>query len=127
MDISADEFKIPFFIENGFLRKKCSSCGSFFWTQDPDRNKCGDAPCGEYTFIKNSPARESLTLRETRATFLKFFEKKGHTIVNPYPIIARWRTDLYVTIASIIDFQPYVTDGYIPPPANPLVVSQPCL
>ena len=127
MDISADEFKIPFFIENGFLRKKCSSCGSFFWTQDSDRDKCGDAPCGEYTFIKNSPARESLTLRETRATFLKFFEKKGHTIVNPYPIIARWRTDLYVTIASIIDFQPYVTDGYIPPPANPLVVSQPCL
>ncbi|MFP3950977.1 MAG: alanine--tRNA ligase, partial [Candidatus Bathyarchaeia archaeon] len=47
--------------------------------------------------------------------------------VSPYPIIARWRDDLMVTIASIIDFQPYVTEGIIPPPANPLVVSQPCL
>jgi alanyl-tRNA synthetase len=32
-----------------------------------------------------------------------------------------------VTIASIINFQPYVTEGILPPPANPLVISQPCL
>ena len=35
--------------------------------------------------------------------------------------------DLYFTSASIVDFQPYVTDGVIPPPANPLVISQPCI
>jgi len=41
--------------------------------------------------------------------------------------VARWRDDLYFTHASIIDFQPYVTEGIIPPPANPLVISQPCI
>jgi alanyl-tRNA synthetase len=40
--------------------------------------------------------------------------------------VARWRTDLYLTDASIVDFQPWVTDGIAPPPANPLVISQPC-
>lgn len=47
--------------------------------------------------------------------------------IKPYPVVARWREDLYLTHASIIDFQPYVTDGLAPPPANPLVISQPCI
>ncbi|UCD96623.1 MAG: alanine--tRNA ligase, partial [Candidatus Bathyarchaeota archaeon] len=47
--------------------------------------------------------------------------------MKPYPIVARWRDDLYLTSASIVDFQPYVTNGIIPPPANPLVISQPCI
>jgi alanyl-tRNA synthetase len=127
MEISSDEFKIPFFLENDFLRKRCVSCGSYFWTQDLKRERCGDSPCEEYTFIKNSPAKKSLDLTETRETFLRFFNKRNHEIIRPYPVVARWRDDLYVTIASIVDFQPYVTDGYIPPPANPLVISQPCL
>ncbi len=41
--------------------------------------------------------------------------------------MARWRSDIYLTHASIIDFQPYVTDGIAPPPANPLVIAQPCI
>jgi alanyl-tRNA synthetase len=41
--------------------------------------------------------------------------------------VARWRSDIYLTHASIIDFQPYVTDGIAPPPANPLVIAQPCI
>jgi alanyl-tRNA synthetase len=41
--------------------------------------------------------------------------------------VARWRNDIYLTHASIIDFQPYVTDGIAPPPANPLVIAQPCI
>lgn len=42
---------------------------------------------------------------------------------------ARWRDDIYLTIASIADFQPYVTNGEVPPPpANPpLTISQPCI
>ena len=32
-----------------------------------------------------------------------------------------------LTHASIIDFQPYVTEGISPPPANPLVISQPSI
>ena len=66
-------------------------------------------------------------MSEMREKFLSFFEKHDHTRINPYPVVARWRNDLMVTIASIIDFQPYVTEGILPPPANPLVVSQPCL
>lgn len=62
-----------------------------------------------------------------REAFLSFFEANGHTRIKPYPVIARWREDLFVTIASIADFQPFVTEGIIPPPANPLVISQPCL
>ena len=62
-----------------------------------------------------------------REAFLGFFEKHGHTRVKPYPVVARWRSDIYLTHASIIDFQPYVTDGISPPPANPLVISQPSI
>ncbi len=62
-----------------------------------------------------------------RETFLSFFENKGHKRITPYPVVARWRDDIYFTHASIIDFQPYVTEGIIPPPANPLVISQPCM
>jgi alanyl-tRNA synthetase len=88
---------------------------------------CGDVPCEEYTFIGKSPARKSLSVREARETFLSFFEGKGHKIIKPYPVVARWRDDVYLVGASIFDFQPLVTEGVIPPPANPLVVSQPCL
>lgn len=119
--------KVPFFDENGFVRKRCSVCGEHFWTQDAEVDNCGDAPCCEYTFIDKPPTRSRYSLSEMRDLFLRFFEKNGHEVVSPYPVIARWRDDLYVTIASIIDFQPYVTEGIIPPPANPLVISQPCL
>lgn len=62
-----------------------------------------------------------------RGAFLDFFEKHGHAYVEPYPVVARWRSDIYLTHASIIDFQPYVTEGIAPPPANPLVIAQPCI
>ncbi len=62
-----------------------------------------------------------------REAFLSFFEKQNHTRIKPYPVVARWRSDIYLTHASIIDFQPYVTEGISPPPANPLVISQPSI
>jgi len=62
-----------------------------------------------------------------REAFLSFFERHGHERIKPYPVVARWRDDLYFTSASIVDFQPYVTNGIVPPPANPLVISQPCI
>ena len=70
---------------------------------------------------------KSHSLSEMREAFLSFFEKRGHERIKPYPVVSRWRDDLYFTSASIVDFQPYVTDGVIPPPANPLVISQPCI
>ncbi len=62
-----------------------------------------------------------------RELFLSFFEKNGHKRIKPYPVVARWRDDVYLVGASIYDFQPHVTEGLIPPPANPLVVSQPSI
>ena len=121
------EYKLPFFIENSFVRKKCKCCETFFWTQDHTATDCGEAPCQDYIFIKNSPTKKGFTLSELREAFLSFFEKNDHKRIKPYPIVARWRDDLFVTIASIADFQPFVTEGIIPPPANPLVISQPCL
>lgn len=126
----AEEYALPFFKEQGYVRKLCPKCGTHFWTLNPEQEACGEARaegCATYTFIGNPPTRKSFTLREMREAFMSFFEKHGHTRIKPYPVVARWRDDLYLTHASIIDFQPYVTEGIAPPPANPLVIVQPCI
>ncbi|ALU11961.1 alanyl-tRNA synthetase [Ignicoccus islandicus DSM 13165] len=119
------EYELQFFKENGFKRKKCKMCGNYFWTLG-DHEVCGDAPCQEYEFF-DVPVKRPLSLYEARMEFLKFFEEHGHAIIEPRPVVARWRDDLFLTIASIVVFQPHVTSGKVPPPANPLVISQPCI
>lgn len=124
------EYHIPFFDESGYFRKHCLVCGEYFWTQNTDQMTCEESTpngCAQLTFINNPPATRPYTFREMREAFLSFFEKRGHKRIKPYPVVARWRDDLFFTHASIIDFQPYVTNGMIPPPANPLVISQPCV
>ncbi len=119
--------KVELFREEGFVRKRCPGCGRFFWTLDPGRELCGDTPCVEYTFIGKPPMRKAYTLQEMEREFLRFFERRGHRIVRRYPVVARWRDDIFLTIASIAGFQPWVTSGLVPPPANPLVISQPSI
>ena len=46
--------------------------------------------------------------------------RTGHGRVSRYPIVARWRDDVFFTQASIYDFQPWVLNEVIEPPANPL-------
>jgi alanyl-tRNA synthetase len=121
-----DEYQLDYFKTQGFTRKVCKSCGSAFWTRDASREICGDAPCEPYNFI-GSPVFTPHTLDSMREAYLSFFEKNGHTRVERYPVVARWRDDIYLTIASIADFQPFVTSGIVPPPANPLTISQPCI
>ncbi len=120
-------YELEFFRERGYIRKKCKICGEYFWTPDPDREVCGESPCEAYRFVGRHLAKKIMNVRESRETFLRFCEKRSHTRIQPYPVVARWRDDLFFTHASIVDFQPYVTSGEIPPPANPLVISQPCL
>jgi alanyl-tRNA synthetase len=127
LEISEKEFAVPFFKENGFVRKQCECCKGYFWTQRGDERFCGDSPCVQYSFIGKPPAKKRYSIHEMRELFLSFFEKNGHTRIKPYPVVARWRDDVFLVGASIYDFQPYVTEGMIPPPANPLVVSQPSI
>jgi len=121
-----EEYQLDYFKTHGLTRKVCKSCGSAFWTRDPGREICGDAPCEPYNFIGN-PVFTCNTLDGMREAYLSFFEKNGHTRLARYPVAARWRDDIYLTIASIADFQPFVTAGIVPPPANPLTISQPCI
>jgi alanyl-tRNA synthetase len=125
-----EEYALPFFKEQGFIRKLCPKCGEYYWTQNPAQKTCGESTsegCAYYTFLNNPPTKSRYSLPEMRETFLSFFEKHNHQRVKPYPVVARWRSDIYLTHASIIDFQPYVTEGIAPPPANPLVIAQPCI
>ena len=126
------DINIPYWEESGHMLKICKVTGLRFWTRDINRETCGDTNEDPYTFIGN-PIIEGFDSRgkqlkdEMRETFLAFFDSRGHTRIDPYPVIARWRDDIHLTIASIADFQPHVTSGIVPPPANPLGISQPCI
>ena len=68
-----------------------------------------------------------MNLDEAREAFLSFFEKNEHERIDRASVVARWRNDIYLSIASIAVFQPHVTSGSSKPPANPLTISQPCI
>jgi len=126
------DIDIPYFHEQGFVRKVCRVTDLWFWTRDTSRETSGDTTEDEYTFIgapiiQGYPQRGKALKDAMRETFLNYFEEHSHTRVEPYPVIARWRDDIHLTIASIADFQPHVTSGIAPPPANPLTISQPCI
>ncbi len=126
------EVHIPFWEDSGHHRKTCSVTGLYFWTRDESRTTSGDTNEDPYTFI-GSPIIDGFPMKgkdlkdAMRNSFLNYFTSNDHTMVNPYPVIARWRDDIHLTIASIADFQPHVTSGQVPPPANPLCISQPCI
>ena len=126
------EIHIPYWEEAGFIRRTCRVTDQFFWSRDPVRETCGDSIEDPYTFIgkpiiEGFPMRGKALKDAMREMFLNFFEQRNHERVSAYPVIARWRDDIHLTIASIADFQPHVTSGMVPPPANPLGISQPCI
>ncbi|HUR61996.1 MAG TPA: alanine--tRNA ligase [Candidatus Thermoplasmatota archaeon] len=118
---------LKFFHDNGYQRRICPTCKDAFWTTDAERVLCGDSNCVEYDFLGNPLTTKPLSVAQMRTAFQSFFEKKGHRKVPRNPVVARWRDDIYLNIASIANYQPHVTSGEVPPPANPLVVSQPCI
>ena len=126
------EVHIPFWEESEHIRRTCSVTGLYFWTRDDSRTTSGDTNEDPYTFI-GSPIIDGFPMRgkalkdSMRESFLNYFSKNNHSKIEPYPVIARWRDDIHLTIASIADFQPHVTSGQVPPPANPLCISQPCI
>ncbi|MES2154462.1 MAG: alanine--tRNA ligase [bacterium] len=118
---------LRFFHDNGYQRRICPTCKDPFWTTDAARTICGDSNCEEYSFLGKPLTTKPLSVAQMREAFQAFFQGKGHTRVPRNPVVARWRDDIYLNIASIANFQPHVTSGEVPPPANPLVVSQPCI
>ncbi|MGC8568156.1 MAG: alanine--tRNA ligase [Candidatus Micrarchaeia archaeon] len=114
------------FEKEGFIRKKCKICGKYFWTSDPERELCGDPEHEAYSFFKDKPIDVSYSKFWKR--FAEFFKKNGHEEIKKYPVVSRWRQDLYFTIASIQDFQ-RIEHGIMnfEYPANPLIVPQICL
>ena len=132
MNMGLPPIDLKVFHDNGYTRKECRVTGLWFWTCDPERDTCGDTEEDEYTFI-GAPIISGYDMRgrelkdSMREAFIGFLENRGHTRIQPYPVLARWRDDIHLTIASIADFQPHVTSGAVEPPANPLAISQPCI
>ena len=118
-------YKLDFFEREGFVRKRCP-CGTYFWTLDEERAYCGEPEHTGYLFI-GKPAGKPKSYEDTWFEMARFYERHGHAVVPRYPVVARWRDDLYFTIASIAVFQPYVVRGEVDPPANPLLIPQPSL
>lgn len=120
------DYEVELFRKQGFIRQACKKCGKAFWSLGL-HDTCGEAPCQEYDFIGKSPFRKRLTYRAMREDFMSFLEQNGHTRVKRYPIVARWRDDVFFVQASVYPFQPWVVNGEASPPANPLAISQPCV
>ncbi|EEZ92474.1 MAG: Alanine--tRNA ligase [Candidatus Parvarchaeum acidiphilum ARMAN-4] len=113
--------------ELGLKRYKCTICGKNFWSFN-EKDKCGDVDCiGEYTFFNTKISSLQSSYKDIWDGFSSFFKKKGHKEIKRYPVVARWRDDIYFVEAAIDDFAPYVIKGIAEPPANPLVVPQICL
>jgi len=121
-------YKVKLFSEQGYERKSCGKCGRFFWTIDANRTNCPEDSEDTYSFIGNPPTSKRFDYSQSWNEVESFFVKNGHTSVSRYPVVCRWRDDLYFTIASVVDFQRVMGSKVVFEfPANPLVVPQPCL
>jgi len=121
-------YQVKLFEEQGFIRKSCSKCKRFFWTLDSRREMCPDDSDDTYSFIGDPPTSKRFDYTQSWKEVESFFVKNGHTSVSRYPVVCRWRDDLYFTIASIVDFQRVMGSKVVFEfPANPLVVPQTCL
>ncbi len=119
-------YKVSTLVERGYTRQQCAKCKRNFWSVDA-RETCSDASCMGYKFIGKKMAKKSLGYVETWKKIEEYFVKHNHKSIEAFPTVARWRDDLYFTIASINDFQPYVVSGELEPPANPLIIPQQCI
>src|SRR2546426_3141216 len=121
-------YLVDLFRRKGFVRKKCENCGKYFWTLNETRKRCDDQPCSPYTFIGNPPTEKKLDYVNTWKTVERFFVARKHASIKRYPVVSRWRPDLFFTVASIIDIQ-RIEGGKVvfQLPANPLIVPQMCL
>ncbi|MDE1862040.1 MAG: alanine--tRNA ligase [Thaumarchaeota archaeon] len=121
-------YKVALFENEGFKRKACSKCGRYFWVLDDGKTLCPDHVEDSYSFIGEPPTSKRFDYARAWKEVESFFVANGHKSVSRYPVVCRWRDDLYFTIASIVDFQRVMGSKVVFEfPANPLVVPQTCL
>lgn len=120
-------WKVDLFEREGFRRKVCPVCGKGFWSIE-EREHCPDPECSEeYGFIEN-PIAKKMSYIEVWKKMEEFFVRNGHASIPRYPVLARWRDDIYYNIASIVNFQRFDNGVMVfEYPANPLIVPQVCL
>jgi hypothetical protein len=112
----------------GFVRKRCAACGTFFWTVNASQDVCGDPSCsGGFRLFENNPSKNKMSYVQTWQSLTKHFSVRGYRIMNRYPVVARWNPTMDFTIASIAAFQPHVISGEVEPPAKKLLIPQFCL
>ncbi|MFH1056225.1 MAG: alanine--tRNA ligase-related protein, partial [Candidatus Micrarchaeota archaeon] len=118
-------YSAELFKQEGFERKNCSKCGKSFWTAGEGAS-CGDSSHEPYSFFKKTPVRE--TYAGFWRKYSDFWKKNGHDVIARYPLLSKWRDDLFFVIADVVDFQRLeggkVVFEY---PSNPLIVPQPCM
>ncbi|MFZ0895522.1 MAG: alanine--tRNA ligase [Candidatus Nitrosopolaris sp.] len=118
-------YKVSLFDRLGFKRQRCNNCGKFFWSLN-DKQVCPDHQY--YGFIGEPPTNKRLDYINAWKEIEEYFQSNAHSIIRRYPVVCRWRDDLYFTIASIVDFQRVIGDKVIfELPTNPLIVPQMCL
>jgi len=121
-------YKVALFEEKNFERKSCTACRRYFWTMNSSRTHCPDHQDDAYSFIGSPPTSKRFDYAQAWNQVESFFEDNGHTSVSRYPVVCRWRDDLFFTIASVVDFQRVMGSKVVfELPANPLVVPQTCL
>jgi alanyl-tRNA synthetase len=121
-------YKVALFEKEGFRRKSCAKCRRFFWTIDDSYSSCPDHSESSYSFIGDPPTSRRFDYVQAWKEIESFFVKNGHKSISRYPVVCRWRDDLYFTIASIVDFQRVMGSKVVFEfPANPLIVPQTCL
>lgn len=121
-------YRVALFDELGFVRKQCAKCGGYFWTLDESRVTCPEQPCQQYEFLGAPATNEKVEYVRAWQKVESFFKRNGHQPVARYPVVCRWRPDLYFTIASIVDFQRIELGKVVFDfPFNPLIVPQICL
>ncbi len=118
-------FSVRLFEDEGFVRKECRICRKNFWSIG-EKDTCDDPSHTPYTFFREKP--RTVGYKEFWGKFSDFFRKNGHEEIERYPVVSRWRQDLYFTIASIQDFQRIENVAMnFEYNVNPLIVPQICL
>ncbi|MBU3904729.1 MAG: hypothetical protein KJ906_01100 [Nanoarchaeota archaeon] len=119
-------WKIDFLIEKGFKRYQCKKCNKFFWSIKKD-DTCNDNTCKEKEFLKRKMMNKSYDYFEAWDAIKKFFESKGHHVLERYPTVCRW-FPLYFTIAGIVDFYRMDKDKFVFEfPKSPVILLQPSM